>query len=181
MWSPNSEYLAFVSRWDDKRSIEILSIDGNSTCHHDIFGTILDLEWSPKSEYLALEVDYGVSLSSVYSLSVSTCDLIRLTLTDLARVHSASWGPNGEYIAIVSNHDDRAGDIYLAKPDGNTYIRLTDHEAHDSDPTWSPGGEQIAFISNRTGKFEVFVMNADGSNQTKLTSPEARRRAQRLN
>ena len=33
--------------------------------------------------------------------------------------------------------------------------------------------EQIAFESDRDGNWEIYVMNADGTNQTRLTSPPA--------
>lgn len=32
-------------------------------------------------------------------------------------------------------------------------------------PAWSPDGQQIAFMTDRTGKWEIWIMNADGSNQ----------------
>jgi Tol biopolymer transport system component len=35
---------------------------------------------------------------------------------------------------------------------------------------WSPDGTKIAFISDRQNNAQLFVMNADGSNQTKLTN-----------
>jgi TolB protein len=38
------------------------------------------------------------------------------------------------------------------------------------DPAWSPDGRQIAFASDRAGSFEIYVMNADGSGQTRLTT-----------
>jgi TolB protein len=34
---------------------------------------------------------------------------------------------------------------------------------------WSPDGRQIAFASERDGGWEVYVMDADGSNQRQLT------------
>ncbi len=32
-------------------------------------------------------------------------------------------------------------------------------------PVWSPDGSRIAFVTDRTGKWEIWIMNADGSNQ----------------
>lgn len=43
-----------------------------------------------------------------------------------------------------------------------------------SEPTPIGGGSRIAFTSNRDGNFEIYIMNSDGSNQTRLTnSPDA--------
>ena len=36
-------------------------------------------------------------------------------------------------------------------------------------PTWSPTGQQIAFTSNRTGRPQIWIMNADGSGQMQIT------------
>ena len=40
-------------------------------------------------------------------------------------------------------------------------------------PTWSPDGSHIAFGSNRDGNQEIYVMNADGSGQARLTNGSA--------
>jgi len=40
-------------------------------------------------------------------------------------------------------------------------------------PSWSPDGEKIAFHSDRGGYYEIYVMNADGSGQTRLTDNTA--------
>ena len=48
---------------------------------------------------------------------------------------------------------------------------LTDHPDHyDWRPTWSPDGSKIAFASERDGNYEIYVMNADGSNSTLVIS-----------
>jgi Tol biopolymer transport system component len=40
-------------------------------------------------------------------------------------------------------------------------------------PAWSPDGSRIAFESYRDGNFEIYVMNADGSGQTRITNNTA--------
>ena len=37
-------------------------------------------------------------------------------------------------------------------------------------PVWSPDGSQIAFMTDRSGKWELWIMNADGSNQRPMFS-----------
>jgi Tol biopolymer transport system component len=37
------------------------------------------------------------------------------------------------------------------------------------DPAWSPDGRSIAFVSDRDGRYEVYLMNADGSGTRRLT------------
>ena len=49
--------------------------------------------------------------------------------------------------------------------DGSNQTRLTNNPAFDGVPVWSAEGTKIAFASNRDGNFEVYVMDADGSNQ----------------
>jgi Tol biopolymer transport system component len=39
-------------------------------------------------------------------------------------------------------------------------------------PTWSPDGSQIAFLTDRTGQWEIWVMQADGSDQHPLLPQE---------
>ena len=46
---------------------------------------------------------------------------------------------------------------------------LTYHSRSDYSPAWSPDGQRIAFVSFRDGNYEIYVMNADGSEITRLT------------
>src|SRR5262245_36480496 len=48
--------------------------------------------------------------------------------------------------------------------------RLIGSTRVDGHPQFSPDGKRIAFHSNRTGSFEIFICDSDGSNPQQLTS-----------
>src|SRR5262249_8993218 len=52
--------------------------------------------------------------------------------------------------------------------------RLTQSPGLDARPAWSPDGTRIAFTSNRDGNYELYVIDADGSNLRNITSHPAR-------
>jgi len=59
--------------------------------------------------------------------------------------------------------------------DGSDPVRLTFNNALDATPTWSPDGKQIVFHTNRDGGVpQLYMMNADGSDQHALTTPPGR-------
>ncbi len=58
--------------------------------------------------------------------------------------------------------------------DGSKPTRLTNNTALNYWPSWSPDGKRIAFTSNRDGNYEIYLMNADGSEQRNLTRNKAR-------
>ena len=114
----------------------------------------------------------------------------RLT-TNSANDIFPAWSPDGSKIAFVSLRDgdrnsnteiDAYLDIYVMNADGSGQTRLAAGIAEttfdtifvlDGHPAWSPDGKQIAFISDRDGDLEIYVMNADGSGQTRLTTDSA--------
>ena len=52
--------------------------------------------------------------------------------------------------------------------------RLTSTQAIDTGPCYSPDGRRIVFESDRSGRQELYVMNADGSNQRQITGGDGR-------
>jgi TolB protein len=48
--------------------------------------------------------------------------------------------------------------------------QLTSNDAIDRMPAWSPDGKLIAFDSDREGEAKIYVMDADGSNQHRISS-----------
>ena len=89
-----------------------------------------------------------------------------------------TWSPDGSKIAFT-NFLGATPEIAVMNADGSNRVNLTDNSATDMSPAWSPDGTRIAFVSNRDFPglvgdqslgFEIYVMNADGSNQTRLTN-----------
>ena len=83
------------------------------------------------------------------------------------------WSPDGTRIAYTSDSGD-GYDIVVMDADGSNPVWLTDNSFHDSDPVWSPDGTRIAYTrdldnDSYNNTFVLFVMDADGTNQVKLT------------
>ncbi len=77
-----------------------------------------------------------------------------------------SLTPDGQSVAFSSPRSGRA-DIYcLARKE---LKRLTESEDFEGSPIFSPSGDRIAYVRETGGWRHVWVMNADGSNQTQLT------------
>ena len=104
----------------------------------------------------------------------ATYDTTRqITHFDGATSYDPAWSPQGDLIAFVSSAYD-GDEIYVVDPQGVSVQRLTYNAWEwDKHPSWSPDGSRIVFYSNRdTGKRQLWIMNADGSNQHNLTNDE---------
>lgn len=58
------------------------------------------------------------------------------------------------------------------EPDGLRNTAFADSISTSAYPAWSPDGTRIAFQSNRSGDFEIYVVNTDGTGLTRLTSSD---------
>ena len=54
--------------------------------------------------------------------------------------------------------------------DGSNQTNISNHGGDDQYPRWFPNGTRIVFSSNRTGDYEIYVMNIDGTNLQNLTN-----------
>jgi Tol biopolymer transport system component len=95
------------------------------------------------------------------------------------RCESPAWSPAADRIAYAqwrpsSSDTILLASIYTRTIDGRVVRRLTSVQgAFDSDAAWSPDGRRIAFTRYRNGRYLLYVMNANGSNQQRLSLAKA--------
>ena len=70
----------------------------------------------------------------------------------------------GNIIVFVSG-----GDLWKVPAEGGTACRLTFSDGRESVPEISPDGSLIAFTGEYDGNADVYIMNIDGGNITRLT------------
>jgi WD40-like Beta Propeller Repeat len=77
-------------------------------------------------------------------------------------------------IAYTVNRPDGQIQIFAREADGTSPRAITDPpagETYDLDPAWSPDGSMIAFARSSAHGISVFMVDADGRNQRRLTDP----------
>lgn len=66
---------------------------------------------------------------------------------------------------------DKTVHIYTIRPDGTDLAYTSfDNQTFDGLPAWSPDGTRIAFSSNQSDDYEIWSMNADGTDRKQLSN-----------
>ena len=118
---------------------------------HDIFKATLDME--------AISAQIGSPAESIYGVFVDDRYMIPAMPVNFKNPTDPTTG----------NPDNpEPGTIWALRMMSPTVY--PDDPYRDMEPTWSPDGKKIAFRSNRDGNNdEIYMMDADGSNLTRLT------------
>lgn len=80
------------------------------------------------------------------------------------------WSPDAQWITFTANPKDNStgAQVYVVRPDGSGFHRVTDGSGDLSCPSFSPDGSKILF-SQVYGN--LFTINVDGSSRTDLGVP----------
>ena len=178
-WSPDGQRIAFNSYVDGNSDIYEMIANGTGMTKLTSDGSdvlVAKPAWSPDGQRISFS-----NSEDIYVMDADGSAVIRLTVDSPAR--SLIWSPDGRRIAFFAHHHRYvdANDIYVMNADGSAVFRLpidNPSPGRVRDLAWSPDGRRIAFSAsvytgNRREKSEIYVVNEDGSNLTRLTNNDA--------
>ena len=87
------------------------------------------------------------------------------------------WSPDGERGTQVVFAGNKG--LMVQSVDGQEAFQLTS-DPKDISPAWSQYGNYIAFLTDRSGQWEIWVANSDGSNSRPLLDTERSTSRQQL-
>ena len=180
-WSPDGSKLAFYREVSFSPDILVMTFGDTTTTNLTRTANVWDWHaaWKPDGSSIAFTRIDG-SNWGVYTMSASNGSGQTRISNQLAHEFMPAWSPDGSKLAVTCRNGgapEGSKDICVMDADGSNVVNLIPLAGQeDFDPAWSPDGSRIAFTSNRDGgnsNYEIYVMDADGSNQRRLTTSPA--------
>ncbi len=173
-FSPDQKTLAFV------RSVSIATADiyllslagGEPTRLTFDNSSIRGLSWTSDGKELVFASRRGGSTYNLWKVPTADGTPERLTTSD-RDVYSPTISLQRNRLSYTQSMMDgniwRIG-LQTSKGQENQPLKLISSTQEDSGPQYSPDGKRIVFASRRSGSFEIWVCESDGSNPRRLTS-----------
>ncbi|MDN5217224.1 hypothetical protein QQ020_34445 [Fulvivirgaceae bacterium BMA12] len=132
-------------------------------------------KYSPKAEFIAFSAQDSIQQYHIYLLDQTTLE-IQSVVSSAYKIHYPNWSPDGRELVIFSRMDTKNADdeIYKYHLGRQQLTRLTFWPKHNFCPAWSMDGKKIAYVTSmEETRPEIYMMDASGKNQQRLTHNEA--------
>jgi len=160
--------IAFVGDSLGWRAIFTMTPGGYDVTRLTEYGSVMQPAWSPDGKQVAYVRPKPPSKSA---------DHIAVMDADGKGDHLAgpgfdpAWSPDGKRIAFWRYSADwMRSDIHVMDVNGTNVVQVTSNAGYNLHPTWSSMGTRIAYQSNRLGRYEVFMMDNDGTDDGPITN-----------
>lgn len=165
-WSPDGSKIALGLSKDGNTEIYTIDNNGKSPLRLTVSNSAnVSPDWSPDGSKIAFTSD-KLGNPQVFVMDNNGGNQQRLS-PGTAYSASPAWSPDGSKIAYTRS----AGgfQIFVMAADGSEQYQLTEAGRNER-PRWSPDGRLIVFSSTRDGREAIYVMRADGSGQTRIST-----------
>src|SRR5947199_5180597 len=134
------------------------------------------LQWSPDGKrFLLTRIHEGHM--GLWAMNADGSDLRRLVTPDRNTVQfDGHWSPDGKRVAYVFDRlqgTDGKLQINTCAADGSDDKVLVPHKAFEESPRWSPDGKRVLWVSTRNKNPDLYTVDAEGKNETRLTNDPA--------
>jgi Tol biopolymer transport system component/DNA-binding winged helix-turn-helix (wHTH) protein len=174
VFSPDQKTLAFVrSPSIAAADIYLLPVNGGEPKRLTFDNTsIRGLTWTSDGSEIVFASRRGGSTYNLWRISATAGPPERLT-TGERDVYSPTISRQGNRLAYTKSLMD--GNIWRislhsSKAQHESPVKLIASTEEDNGPQYSPDGKRIVFASRRSGSFEIWVCDSDGSDPRQLTN-----------
>jgi len=116
---------------------------------------------------------YTSSYDGAGGVTPVSSDAMDLGAGPLQITGDMDWSTDGQWLAFAAT-DPTSGVSHIYKIDRNgaNLTQLTATTDWDGAPLWSPTGLELLFTRDQSCNFDAWMMNADGSNQRRITDEQ---------
>jgi nickel/cobalt exporter len=180
-FSVDGQWLSYISPANNTIQIYHLQ-DGKDVSVPIGYQGLMPEVWSPASDSIlfwdAVSPEAGSSIH-VKRFILNSAQKIDLGGTQDQTDYSASWSPDGQWIAIdrnlsTSDNTKKGDQVWLVKPDGTqSHVILNEPDVSYTDLSWSPDGSYLAYTRysyDNIGHSDVWMVNIQTGQTTMLAS-----------
>ena len=140
----------------------------------EVYEEILGISGAFNTQIAFVSVDGKVG-DRTYQLQLADADgeNPQAMLTSPRPILSPSWAPDGVRIAYVSFENKTQSAVYVQDRQKGSRVKLISREGINGAPSWSPDGERLAVTLSYQGNPDIYVVQVDGGELTRITTSEA--------
>ncbi len=179
-WSPDGEKIAYTSNISGNDQIWVMSANGSNQtqltfypdpANQELLTTKKQPEWSRDGTKIVFNSD---GPGNMFYIQVMNSDGSNLHIVQSSGMFSIidepTWSPDNIHIAFLNSG---AGDfIQVMSYSDNTSIPYP-VPSNSNCPSYSTDGSMIAFHSRHGSANDIYIMGADGTEQTRITNNPA--------
>lgn len=165
VWSPDGEYIAFISDKSGETEVYIISHDGKEDAIQltdDADTYRFELKWSPDSKKLICS-DKKMRL---YYIDINSKKTKQIFQSKRWEIRDYNWSPDSKWIAFTTLEESGFSVVYLYSLANAQLTKVTSEFFNSYSPTFDYDGKYLFFLSDRSfnpkmGEFEANYVYTD--------------------